>query len=275
MGAIVDLWSVDDERRLTQFLSAVESGTPMDVVRALDIGDFEPLNAAIDHAKAAIEEAYLIGGPMAVAAAIATVIDDTWGIVLEPATTIRNEARLTAAFSARAASPRTLAALWCYVAQRLDYDAHWLEMSVFHPVRISDGETDVLVDSTSGRMVSAADCREILEAITDGEEPFVKEMLELPPSRPVALEILELRLAGASEDNDVTTAYRLMRFHAALHADQPRIVFAAALTAERVGDHVYAEATLRGLVGDCADTPLEEPIRKALARLTERKHYVN
>lgn len=275
MGAIIDLWGVEDERRLNRFLQAVEVGSPLDVVLALDVGDFGPLDAAIDAAAPSVADAYLFGGPMAVAAAFATLIEDTWGIQLEPSTSIRNEARITTAFADKKASPRTLAALWCYLAQRLDYEAHWLEMNVFHPIRISDGETEVLVDSTSGRMVSAADCRDIFDAVTDGDEPFLDEMLELPPTRTIAVQILELRLAGASEEHDETSAYRVMRFHAALHADQPRIVFAAALTAERIGDHVYAESTLRALVEECAGTSLEEPIRKALARLTERKHYVN
>lgn len=275
MTAIVELWSADDQMRLERFLQAVESGEPLDAILALNRDSLAKLEEAIEEARPTVEAAESFGGALAIAAAIGTVIEFDWKIQLEPGDDLLAEGDLAKAFATKLASPRTLAALWTYTAKRLGYGAHWLEMNVFHPISVSDGSSEVLVDSTSGRLVSHADCREIFHEVTDNSETFLPEMFDPPTAREVASEVLELRLAGAPSSEDETVAYRNMRFHAALHQDKPRVVFAAALAAAKIGDHVFATRTLKRLVVEAADTPIAEPAKQALERITQQFQYTN
>lgn len=275
MTAIVELWSSKDQARLERFTDAVEFGEPIEAIVELTRAPLTDLHDAIEAARTKVELAQSYGGALAVAASIATLIDSEWQIELEAGDDLLAECDLAICWENRCASPRTLAALWVYTAKRLGYSAHWLEMNVFHPIVLSDGTSDVMVDSTSGRMVSKADCREIFYEITDGDEDFLPEMFDPPTARDVAMEVLELRIAGATSSADETVAYQNMRFHAALHSDQPRVVFAAALAAAKIGDHVYATDTLRRLAPVCEGSELEGPIQQALQRIQSQFQYSN
>lgn len=275
MAAIVELWSVEDQRRLEHFVSAVEAGSTFDAVLALNSGDLSGLNEAMEAAREKVELAADFSGVLGAASAIATLIDTTWGIELEPGDELLSECDLARCWERRKASPRTLAALWVYVAQRYGFRAHWLEMNVFHPIVFDDGEGELMVDSTSGALVSKADCRDIFQQVTEEPESFHAGMFDAPVTRDVLAEILELRILGAGETQDEVIGYRNMRFHAALHRDKPRIVFASALAAAKIGDHVFARETLKDLAAEAEGTSLEEPVRQALERIEMQFQYTN
>lgn len=275
MAIIQDLWSELHERNLERFLRAVEEEEPLEVLVALDFGEFGALDAAVDAALDGIRGAQTFGMAMGAAAQIAIVVEQGWGIQLDAEADIRHEGSLTHAFENKAASPRTLAALWAYLAKRAGMKAHWLEMSVFHPLWIADDESEVLVDTTSGALVTRKDCEEIFAAITDGEEVFESAMFDRPSARDVANDTLELRLAAATTADDEVSAWQAMRFHAELNRDKPAIVFAAAMAASALGEYVYAGRELKRLAVECAGSSLEEPVRQALERLALRREYAN
>lgn len=275
MAGIQELWSDELELRLARFLRAVEEERLVDMVCALDFGSLDALNQAIDVALPALADAQSFGMAMGAAAQIGHLIQDVWGISLEVDADVQQEASLSHAFATKNASPRTLAALWAYTAQRAGMDAYWLEMSVFHPLNLSDDESSVLVDTTSGALVDKKGCLEIFDAITEGDEAFDAAMMERPSSREVAIAILELRLAAARHVDDDVAAWHAMRFHAELHRDKPAIMFASAVAALAMGDYGYAKKELLALREACAGTSLEAPIEKALEQVAQRQAYMH
>lgn len=274
MTAIVELWSTDDQQRLERFVTAVAENDALATILALNAGNVEPIREAVQQIKATVEEAEDFGGLLGVASAIGTAMDAQWGIQLDPDHSLIRECDLAYCWTSKSASPRTLAALWVYVATELGYDAHWLEMSVFHPVVIRDAHSRMMVDSTSGRMVSKADCREIFESVVD-DEAFDPDMFFPPNVQEIAVDILELRLAGAASTDDEVATYRHMRLHAALHKDDAQIGFAAALAAASIGDHLFATRTLENLLAKCEDPTLKAAMERALARIQKQFPYMN
>lgn len=275
MTIIQDLWTDDHERNLERFVRAVDNNDVMVVLATLELESLDELDEAIDAQIEKIRGAQLFGMTMGVAVQISSIIENEWRVELAVDADVRKECSLGYAFRTKQASPRTLAALWAYVASRAGIDAHWLEMSVFHPIVLSDDESEVMIDTTSGALVTRKDCIEIFDAVTEGEDAFDDAMFEAPTAKEIALSILELRLAAATTSNDEVAAWHAMRFHAELNRDKPGVVFAAAMAASALGEYVYAHRELTWLKGECAGTSLEEPIDKALERLNQRKLYAN
>lgn len=274
MTAIVELWSENHRERLDRFIKAVAANDALETILALNDDDVEPIQQAVQEIKPTVENAQEIGGLLGVASAIGTAMQNTWGIHLNPDHPLIHECDLLHCWESKSASPRTLAALWVYVAHELGFDAHWLEMSVFHPITLRDEESRMMVDSTSGRMVSKADCKEIYEAVVD-DEIFDPDMFFPPNAQEVAVDILELRLAGAASTDDEVATYRHMRFHAELHKDDPNVVFAAAMAAARIGDHPFATRTLRTLLEQSEKPELRAAIQHALEKIEKQFPYQN
>jgi|GEM_PF-3813613 len=274
MAAIVELWSKSDQQRLQRFIQAVAANDALATILALNAADVDPIRQAIDKIKPRVQEADALGGLLGVASTIGSAMEDDWGITLNPDHPLIHECDLRHCWDAKSASPRTLAALWVYVIQELGYDAHWLEMSVFHPVAIRDEHSRMMIDSTSGRMVSKADCKDIFEAIVD-DEMFDPDMFFPPNAQEIAVDILELRLAGAASNDDHVATYQHMRFHAALHQDDPQIVFAAAMAAASIGDFGFATSTLNDLLERTEDGDLRTAIARALERIENQSPYMN
>lgn len=274
MTAIIELWSTNDQQRLERFIEAVAANDALSTILALNAGDVEPIRRAITQIKPMVKEAESFGGLLGVASAIGAAMEEEWGIQLNPDHPLIHECDLLHCWESKSASPRTLAAFWVYVANELGYDAHWLEMSVFHPVAIRDAQSRMMVDSTSGRMVSKADCRDIFEAVVD-DEAFDPDMFFPPNVQEIAVDILELRLAGAASTDDEVATYRHMRLHAALHKDDAHVGFAAALAAASIGDHIFATRTLENLLAKCEDPELEAALKRALERIRKQFPYMN
>lgn len=274
MTAIVELWSKSDQLRLERFVQAVAANDALETILALNAADVEPIRHAIHEIAPRVEQAEALGGLLGVASTIGTAMESEWGIQLNPDHPLIHECDLRHCWESKSASPRTLAALWVYVVQQLGYDAHWLEMSVFHPVAIRDENSRMMVDSTSGRMVSKADCKEIFEAIVD-DESFDPDMFFPPNAQEIAVDILELRLAGAASTDDHVATYQHMRFHAALHKDDPHIVFAAAMAAASIGDFIFATSTLKELIQTAQDDDLRIAVQRALERIESQYPYMN
>lgn len=275
MTTIVELWSSEDQRSLEHFARAVEAGQTLDAVLALNASDLRPIDEAIEDGRDAVDAAREMAGLLGVASAIAGLIDRVWGIELEPGTELLDECDLLRCWETRRASPRTLALLWAYTARQLGLLSRWLEMNVFHPVVLFDGVDELLIDSTSGALVSKADCREIFREITNGEEHFLPEMFDDPSTRKVVADILELRLAGAATGGDEVQTYKCIRFHVAAHPDEPQLLLNAALAAAKVGDRLFATKTLKDLAVTTAGTPLEDAVRQALQRVESQFQYAN
>lgn len=274
MTAIVELWSENHQARLDRFIKAVAANNALETILALNDNDVEPIQQAVQEIKSTVEDAQMFGGLLGVASAIAHAMESTWGIQLNPDHPLIHECDLMHCWESKSASPRTLAALWVYVAQELGYQAHWLEMSVFHPITLRDEESRMMIDSTSGRMVSKADCKEIYEAVVD-DEIFDPDMFFPPNAQEVAVDILELRLAGAASTDDEVATYRHMRFHAELHKDDPNVVFAAAMAAARIGDHGFATRTLNALLQEVDKPELRAAIERTLHKIEQQFPYQN
>lgn len=274
MTAIVELWSTHDQQRLERFIQAVAANDTLETILALNASDVEPIQAAIEKLKPDVERAEALGGLLGVASTIGTAMEEQWAIQLNPEHPLLHECDLRHCWDSKSASPRTLAALWVYVAHALGFHAHWLEMSVFHPITLRDEHSRMMIDSTSGRMVSKADCKEIFEAIVD-DENFHSDMFFPPNAREIAVDILELRLAGAESSDDHVATYQHMRFHAALHPDDPDIVFAAARTAASIGDHLFATRTIKELLRTTDDPKRRIAMQRALEKIEKQFPYQN
>lgn len=274
MTAIVELWSKNDQQRLDRFIQAVAADDALATILSLNASNIEPIQDAIEQLKPEVERAEALGGLLGVASAIGTAMEERWAIQLNPDHPLLHECDLSHCWESKSASPRTLAALWVFVAHALGFKAHWLEMSVFHPVTLRDEHSRMMIDSTSGRMVSKADCKEIYEAIVD-DETFDPDMFFPPNAREIAVDILELRLAGAATSDDHVATYQHMRFHAALHPDDPHIVFAAAMTAASIGDHLFATRTIKELLRTTEEPELRAAMQRALQKIEKQFPYQN
>ena len=275
MAQIKELWSARHEEHLARFLRAVEVDDVVEASLALDMGARDAWDAAVEAALPRLRRARDAGMAMGVAAEIASLFEREWRVELDPCAEVAREGEVSSAFALRSASPRTLALMWAHVARRVGMKACWLEMSVFHPLRLWDEDSEVLVDTTSGALVSPRDCQEIFAAVTEGEEIFEPSMLDNPSARSVACSILEFRLAGAIMSGDEIDRWRVARFHVELKRDHDETLFAAAMNAMSVGDYGFAQSALEELTIRCAGTSLEGPVRQGLEALRLRQQYAN
>ena len=259
---IEDLWSPAREQALERMLASVEAGDVCAAVRCIGVGE----QRQVDEAEQWLAElgAGLKGvradHPLEAAQALARALHDDAGLCLDVEDDGAAAGDVHRALHSGAGDLIALGTIWCDVARRAGWGAELLEMDAFVAISL-DG---VLIDVTSGAVVTAADCRRIVTEVSDDEVYFEAAFLEPAPAARVADRALRRRVASAKAAADTVRIYRELRLLAALHDDDDALQLELGEAAEQAGHRSFARALYLVLRGRAPDGPTHNEATRRL-----------
>jgi regulator of sirC expression with transglutaminase-like and TPR domain len=243
MSVIKELWSESDQLALENFEQALDTGKLSECLFAIERADNDSQREAeetLDRLAAELQSLEPDSDVFSQASALAHVLADDFGLRGDTDDYFAPEnSFLSEVLKSRTGLPILVSSVWIIAARRAGMKLQGIGLPQHFIVQLGDGGM-YLDPFSGGAMLTAAECREIVNELSDGAIRWKDEYLEPVSDRDLCERVVRNLCNSYSLMDDEIRLYQTVRFHAAMRPDIPQVHMLLGRLSEDFGDFTAA-----------------------------------
>ena len=279
-ASVFELWSEQDEFDLNLFLQAVEEADLAGALLALEGVEEEEQKAIRQQLwewGRTVRNRCLTQEPEDQLEAMHSLLVDQLGFNGDSEDYYSStNSMLSLVIEHRTGMPILLSAIWKLVGESAGLTVAGIGIPAHFIIRLGFEEEGLLVDPFhSGRLLSVAACKRLVEKGLDGQVPWTERYLNSVSVQSWVTRILRNLMNSLILEEDFLRLFRVARFFARLHPTQTDVQLTYARLAEMVGAFSFAIEAYEAIALHSPEAAATQGIPQHLSLLYNKVNYLN